>query len=65
LIQIDVCEHARLEDRAPQCTTLVYVDESRSRLMVVLSTGSELTFAEFEGTRQYLQQYGNPLSLYG
>jgi len=64
LIQIDGCEHAWFEDRAPQCTTLVYVDDATSRLMVVLFTGSESTFAYFEATRQYLQQYGKPLAFY-
>jgi hypothetical protein len=41
LIQIDGCEHAWFEDRAPTCTALVYVDDATSRLMVVLFTGTE------------------------
>lgn len=32
LIQIDGSEHAWFEDRAPQCTLLVYVDDATSRL---------------------------------
>ncbi len=64
LIQIDGCEHAWFEARAPQCTTLVYVDDATSRLMVVLFTGSESTFAYFEATGQYLLQYGKPLAFY-
>ena len=64
LIQIDGCEHAWFEDRAPPCTTLVYVDDATSRLMVVLFTGSESTFAYFEATRQYLLHYGKPLAFY-
>ena len=64
LIQIDGCEHAWFEDRAPSCTTLVYVDDATSRLMVVLFTGTESTFAYFEATRQYLARYGKPLAFY-
>jgi hypothetical protein len=64
LIQIDGCEHAWFEDRAPPCTTLVYVDDATSRLMVVLFTGTESTFAYFEATRQYLTRYGKPLAFY-
>jgi transposase len=33
LIQIDGCKHRWFEDRAPQCTLLVYVDDATSRLM--------------------------------
>jgi hypothetical protein len=51
LIQIDGCDHHWFEDRAPACTALVYVDDATSRLMVVLFTGTESTFAYFEATR--------------
>lgn len=64
LIQIDGCEHAWFEDRAPQCTTLVYIDDATSRLMGVLFTGTESTFAYFEATRQYLERHGKPLAFY-
>jgi hypothetical protein len=64
LIQIDGCEHRWFEDRAPMCTTLVYVDDATSRLMVVLLTGTESTFAYFEATRQYLERFGKPLAFY-
>jgi hypothetical protein len=64
LVQIDGCEHRWFEDRAPACTVLVYVDDATSRLMVVVFTGTESTFAYFEATRQYLQRYGKPLAFY-
>jgi hypothetical protein len=64
LIQIDGCDHHWFEDRAPACTALVYVDDATSRLMVVLFTGTESTFAYFEATRQYLGRYGKPLAFY-
>ena len=64
LIQIDGCEHRWFEDRAPACTALVYVDDATSRLMTVLFTGAESTFADFEATRQYLERSGKPLAFY-
>ena len=64
LIQIDGCDHRWFEDRAPPCTALVYVDDATSRLMVVLFTGVESTFAYFEATRQYLDRFGKPLAFY-
>jgi hypothetical protein len=64
LIQIDGCEHAWFEDRAPMCTALVFVDDATSRLMWVQFTGSESTFGYFEAMRGYLGRYGKPLALY-
>jgi hypothetical protein len=64
LVQIDGCDHRWFEDRAPACTALVYVDDATSRLMVVLFTGVESTFAYFEATRQYLDRFGKPLAFY-
>jgi hypothetical protein len=64
LIQIDGCEHAWFEDRAPVCTALVFVDDATSRLMGVKFTGAESTFAYFEALREYLRRYGKPLALY-
>ncbi len=64
LIQIDGCEHAWFEDRAPACTALVFVDDATSRLMWVKFTGAESTFGYFEAMREYLGRYGKPLALY-
>lgn len=64
LIQIDGSEHAWFEDRAPQCTLLVYVDDATSRLMHVHFTTTESTFSYFEATRAYLERYGKPVALY-
>jgi hypothetical protein len=64
LIQIDGCDHRWFEDRGPACTALVYVDDATSRLMVVRFCGTESTFAYFEATREYIEQYGKPLAFY-
>ena len=63
-VQIDGCDHRWLEDRAPACTALVYVDDATSRLMVILFVGAESTFAYFEATHRYLERYGKPLAFY-
>ncbi len=64
LIQIDGSEHAWFENRAPQCTLLVYVDDATSRLMYLHFTASESTFSYFEATRAYIERYGKPGALY-
>ncbi|PAK11192.1 integrase [Burkholderia ubonensis] len=64
LIQIDGSEHRWFEERAPQCTLLVYVDDATSRLMMLHFTATESTFSYFEATRAYLERYGKPVALY-
>jgi transposase len=64
LIQIDGSEHAWFEERAPQCTLLVYVDDATSRLMALHFTATESTFSYFEATRAYLECYGKPVAFY-
>ncbi len=43
LVQIDGSEHWWFEDRGPQCTLLVFVDDATSRLMHLQSVESEST----------------------
>ncbi|HXD84193.1 MAG TPA: ISNCY family transposase [Rudaea sp.] len=64
LIQIDGSEHAWFEQRAPECTLLVYVDDATSRLMMLHFTATESTFSYFEATRAYLERYGKPVAFY-
>ncbi|MGS0979383.1 ISNCY family transposase [Burkholderia glumae] len=64
LIQIDGSEHAWFEERAPQCTLLVYVDDATSRLMELHFAQTESTFSYFEATRAYIERYGKPGAFY-
>jgi Homeodomain-like domain len=64
LVQIDGCEHRWFEDRAPACTTLVFVDDATSRLMAVRFALTESTFGYFEATREYITNHGKPLAFY-
>lgn len=64
LIQIDGCEHAGFEDRAPKCTLLVYVDDATGRLMELRFDLSESTFGYFTATWAYLERFGKPVAFY-
>jgi transposase len=50
LVQVDGSEHWWFEDRGPQCTLLVFVDDATSRLMHLQFVESESTFAYFHAT---------------
>lgn len=63
LVQIDGSEHWWFEDRGPQCTLLVYIDDATSRLMYLKFVESESAFSYFAATREYLERHGNSLLL--
>lgn len=64
LIQIDGSEHWWFEDRGPQCTLLVFVDDATSRLMHLSFVASESAFAYFQAARSYLTTHGKPVAFY-
>ena len=64
LVQIDGCEHWWFEDRGPQCTLLVFIDDATSRLMQLQFVESESTFSYFYVTRAYLEAWGKPVAFY-
>ena len=64
LVQIDGSQHWWFEDRGPQCTLLVFIDDATSRLMHLRFVGAESTFDYFEATRAYLERYGKPVAFY-
>src|ERR1700739_3867275 len=64
LVQVDGSEHWWFEDRGPQCTLLVFVDDATSRLMHLQFVESESTFAYFHAARTYLEAWGKPVALY-
>jgi len=63
-MRIDGCEHWWFEDRGPQCTLLVFIDDATSRLMHRQLVESESTFAYFHATRAYLETWGKPVAFY-
>src|ERR1700758_2005036 len=64
LVQVDGSEHGWFEDRGPQCTLLVFVDDATSRLMHLQFVESESTFAYFHAARAYLEAWGKPVAFY-
>src|SRR5712692_3951898 len=64
LVQIDGSEHWWFEDRGPQCTLLVYIDDATSRLMNLKFVETESTFDYFQATREYLEAHGKPVAFY-
>jgi len=64
LIQIDGCEHWWFEDRGPQCTLLVFIDDATGRLMQLRFVPSESAFAYFLATRGYIEDHGKPIAFY-
>jgi hypothetical protein len=64
LVQLDGSEHWWFEDRGPQCTLLVYVDDATSRLMHLKFVETESTFDYFQATREYLEEHGKPVTFY-
>src|SRR5215208_1912326 len=64
LVQVDGCEHWWFEDRGPQCTLLVFVDDATGRLMHLQFVESESTFSYFQATRAYLEAWGKPIAFY-
>jgi hypothetical protein len=45
LVQIDGCEHWWFEDRGPQTSLLVFIDDATSRIMHLRMVPSESAFA--------------------
>jgi hypothetical protein len=64
LVQVDGCDHWWFEDRGPQCTLLVFIDDATGRLMHLQFVESESTFAYFHATRAYLEAWGKPVAFY-
>jgi hypothetical protein len=60
LIQIDGSKHWWFEDRGPQCTLLVYIDDATSELMHLKMVESESTFAYIDATREQRDAAGSP-----
>ena len=63
-MQVDGSEHWWFEDRGPQCTLLVFIDDATSRLMHLQFVESESTFAYFHAARAYLEAWGKPIAFY-
>jgi hypothetical protein len=64
LVQADGSEHWWFEDRGPQCTLLVFIDDATSRLMHLKFVETESTFAYLTAGREYVERHGKPVAFY-
>lgn len=64
LIQVDGSKHWWFEDRGPQSTLLVFIDDATSELMHLKMVESENTFAYMDATREYIEAHGKPVAFY-
>ena len=64
LVQIDGSPHAWLEDRAPRCTLIIFVDDATSALRHAQFVPAETTRAYLRGLHDYARHFGLPLALY-
>jgi transposase len=64
LVQIDGSPHAWLEDRAPRCTLIAFVDDASSRLLYARFVPAETSRAYLHGLRHYVTVHGRPAAFY-
>jgi len=64
LIQIDGSLHWWFEDRGPQCSLLVFIDDATSKIVQLRFAPSESTFDYFHAAKAYIDQYGKPIAFY-
>jgi hypothetical protein len=64
LVQVDRCEHWWFENRGPQCTLLVFIDDATGRLMHLQFVESKSIFAYFHAAPAYLEARGKPVAFY-
>jgi hypothetical protein len=63
-VQIDGSDHAWFEERGPQCTLLVYIDDATGQLLELWFVPDETFFTYCEATRHHIERYGKPLAYY-
>lgn len=64
LVQVDGSKHWWFEDRGPQCTLLVFIDDATSELMHLRMVESENTFAYMDAMSVYIEAHGKPVAIY-
>ena len=64
LVQIDGSKHWWLEERGPQTSLLVFIDDATSELMHLKMVETENTFSYMEATREYIEMHGKPVAFY-
>jgi len=64
MIQLDGSPHDWFEGRGPACTLLVFIDDATSQILWLEFVKSESFVAVARATKNYLERYGLPSSIY-
>lgn len=64
LVQFDGSPHKWLEDRAPKCTMLAFIDDATSKILHMELAREETTEDSMKVTKTYLEKYGRPWKVY-
>jgi hypothetical protein len=64
MVQADGSPHLWFEERAPACTLLAFIDDATSQILHLEFADGESTVNLMRVTKDYLEEYGRPVSLY-
>ena len=64
LIQIDGSKHHWFENRGPDATLIVYVDDATGQIMHAAFAASESTMDYMRETQRYIESHGRPVAFY-
>lgn len=64
MVQLDGSPHHWFENRAPECILLAFIDDATSRILNLELVTSESTLTLMKSTKDYLFDFGRPVSLY-
>lgn len=64
MVQADGSPHRWFEERAPACTLIGFIDDATSQILKLDFTDSESTMNLMRVTKDYLEEFGRPVSLY-
>lgn len=64
MVQADGSPHHWFEERAPACTLIAFIDDATSQILHLEFVDSESTANLMRVTKDYLEEYGRPVSLY-
>ncbi len=64
LVQADGSPHRWFEDRGPECTLLVFIDDATGKLLHLEFALAESTSSYFKACHTYFKTHGKPLAFY-
>lgn len=64
MVQVDGSPHYWFEDRGEKCTLLAFIDDATSQILHLEFVDSESTKTLMRATKEYLENFGRPVSLY-